>query len=112
LIFEKDAPTQDEVYPLGTLVRICKESYGLPERCFEDLSRTIRPEDNRIIQEDSTGMVVGYIGGWHTLMYAVMWGGDLHGRKLVVSYNKIERLLPSDCNNSSYSGSGDIDEVP
>jgi len=56
-------------------------------------------------------MVVGYLGGWHTVMYTVMWGGDLHGRKLLVTSNKIEKLLQSDCNNSSYSGGGDIDEV-
>ena len=109
LIFDPQEP--EDFYELGTLVKICKESYGLPEKCLEDPGRTIRPEDNIKIREGTVGMVVGYLGGWHTVMYTVMWGGDLHGRKLLVTSNKIEKLLQSDCNNSSYSGGGDIDEV-
>lgn len=100
--------SSENVYKIGELVRCPKSTYGLPEKCMENMEKTIRPNDNVRIEKDTIGMIVGYLGNYHTLMYLVCWGGSLCGMKLFVTDNKFEKLQPV-CNNSLYSSGGGID---
>jgi hypothetical protein len=77
----------------GQLVTVKQDCYGLKEKCFfeENMGETIEPWDNIKVTSDTIGMIVGFVGGWHTCMVIVAWGGDLGGLKLAISENKLKK---------------------
>ena len=90
---EKDNDLE-EIHQVGTLVMVKSASYGVLEKCFlpENFNKTISMLDNIHIPTGTVGMVVGGVGAYHTVMYTVLWGGTLGGKKLIVSGNKIAKI--------------------
>jgi len=91
---KKDNDSEDDLLEIGQLVRMISGSYGLKEHCLkpENWEKTILPWDNVRIPGDTTGIVVGIMGGWHTIMYTVLWALTSGPKKLIISSNKIEKI--------------------
>ena len=83
------------LYAVGTLVAPKYETYGQLEECFfpENLKETIKPWHNVKIPAGTIGIVVGGVSLGHTFFYTVLWGGTLSGKKLMISTNKVARLI-------------------
>ena len=87
LVYEDNV---EKVYKPGELVISKFDTFGLPPECFQNMDRTIYPQDNVKIGKDTIGMVLEHFADYHTIMYIVVWGGNLCGKKLMVTSNKIE----------------------
>ena len=84
----------EEIYQIGTLVAVKYETYGLLEESLssENIGKTLSFADNVKIPAGTVGIIVGGVGGFHTVFYTVLWGGTLGGKKLMITSNKIAKI--------------------
>jgi len=84
----------------GQLLTVSGDTYGIKEKCLfhEHMDETIHPLDNVLIPDGTIGMIVGFVGNWHTCMVTVAWGRSLNGQKLVLSE---KRLIKATANPGS-----------
>ena len=86
-----------EEFKVGQLVTVKKKTSGIKEKCMwpENFDKTIRPWDNIQIPMGTVGIVLGFVGAWHTCWVVVVWGGCLEGQKLALSENKLIKATPT-----------------
>jgi len=78
----------------GDLVIVYKDCFGLEEKWFIDddfKEKTIYDNDNIFIPKHTVGFFVEYIN-WAAPAAMICWGGDLKGKKLVLTLDKFYLL--------------------
>lgn len=90
-----------EIFSIGDLVTIndkCGAVFGTSPELWKPwkpgkISKTITIADNIQIPKNTLGVIIGYVGHYHTILYTVMWLnlGENQTIDLVVPTGKLKK---------------------